>query len=231
MYRYISRESCSQFDSLPLTSLTSDGVNSFALSLMVFHWMQRCRPRPMLPPLRPLFALLAAEDGALPPTSLIYRYISRESCSQFDSLPLTYLTYCRCAAARLRDRRVRRRAGALRGERRGAAPPLLSLLRRRVPRDADGRARARKRKRKRGRERRGGRKDRRSAAVRAPAPRRRARRGSFRVARWARLGARDRGSDYDGHQSGALVPRRNAQPPRPRVPPQRGRDGLSGPCR
>ena len=25
----------------------------------------------------------------------VYRYILRESCSQFDSLPLTYLTYAR----------------------------------------------------------------------------------------------------------------------------------------
>ena len=30
--------------------------------------------------------------------SFIYRYLVRESCSQFDSLPLTYLTYRRAAA-------------------------------------------------------------------------------------------------------------------------------------
>jgi hypothetical protein len=39
----------------------SDGLNSFALTLLIFHWMQRCEPRPMLPPLRPLFAALAEE--------------------------------------------------------------------------------------------------------------------------------------------------------------------------
>jgi hypothetical protein len=38
-----------------------------------------------------------AQGGGKPPTeegelSFIYRYILRESCSQFDSLPLTYLT-------------------------------------------------------------------------------------------------------------------------------------------
>ena len=41
MYRYISRESCSQFDSLPLTSLTSSTSSQRALARQI---MASCRP-------------------------------------------------------------------------------------------------------------------------------------------------------------------------------------------
>ena len=64
------------------------------------------------------------EDFELGEFSFMYRYILRESCSQFDSLPLTSLTISpRCRAPHERGRRpplppVERRALALRAGRR-----------------------------------------------------------------------------------------------------------------
>ena len=69
MYRYILRESCSQFDSLPLTYLTISG-------LALCHTVVPTEK----------------EEGYDEECSFMYRYILRESCSQFDSLPLTSLT-------------------------------------------------------------------------------------------------------------------------------------------
>jgi ankyrin repeat protein len=100
IYRYISRESCSQFDSLPLTSLTmlrgagADAAAPASDGQTVLHVAaQRGDARAA--------ALLLAQRGVAVDAatagecSFIYRYIVRESCSQFDSLPLTSLTMLR----------------------------------------------------------------------------------------------------------------------------------------
>ena len=86
IYRYIVRESCSQFDSLPLTYL----MNSLDLRAAV-RAAPRAAPRERGERARRTAAATASRavvspDGEL---SFTYRYISRESCSQFDSLPLT----------------------------------------------------------------------------------------------------------------------------------------------
>jgi hypothetical protein len=114
LYRYMLRESCSQFDSLPLTSLTLSPPRIWRprrqqLQLLAPRYARLVRPLPVrsgraavAPALRR--ALRTILNAPLSPLSrrgscidlhtrsFMYRYILRESCSQFDSLPLTSLT-------------------------------------------------------------------------------------------------------------------------------------------
>ena len=83
MYRYILRESCSQFDSLPLTSLTIRHVGAYVISVT---GVVRDDATNEIIELR-----CAHDEGEF----ILYRYISCESFSQFDSLPLTsFLRRC-----------------------------------------------------------------------------------------------------------------------------------------
>jgi hypothetical protein len=93
VYRYILRESCSQFDSLPLTSLRRRRRRPRRRSASpprTYRWRSRTAT------LRCAGAATAARSASRwrrsGTFSFIYRYILRESCSQFDSLPLTSLT-------------------------------------------------------------------------------------------------------------------------------------------
>ena len=64
-------------------------------------------------PTPPTAEELAAQAVALRKAgeySFMYRYILRESCSQFDSLPLTYLTFVKVRSRRSTRFTVRRRA-------------------------------------------------------------------------------------------------------------------------
>ena len=138
MYRYILRESCSQFDSLPLISLTTSPPSIVQTSIAakattstveIYSPSGDVSGFPRFKQLdietgggavslRNLFGIGGdnPEDGFTVDSnggpvelntikagpvevnsgggecSVMYRYILRESCSQFDSLPLTSLT-------------------------------------------------------------------------------------------------------------------------------------------